>query len=75
MKTLSPDAPPRGWSGWTPERKNFTIFDDSSSSEEDEDESSDEEENEHQEVLNSNKGILKKPQYKKLLHKEELLPE
>ena len=77
MKTLSPEEEPKGFEGFTPERRGFTIFDESSSSSEEEEESGDDEEDmEHQEVLNSgNKAILKKPQYKKLLTKESLLPE
>lgn len=73
MKTLYPEEEPKGFEGFTPERRGFTIFDDSSSSSEEDDS---DEEGEHQEVLNSkNKALLKKPQYKKLLAKESLLPE
>lgn len=74
MKTLSLEEP-KGFEGFTPERKGFSIFDESSSSEEDEESSDDEEDVEHQEALTKNKGLLKKPQYKKLLCKESLLPE
>jgi hypothetical protein len=76
MKTLSPEDEPKGFEGFTSERRGFTIFDDSSSSsEEDSDDSDEEDDGEHQEVLNNNKALLKKPQYTKLLRKESLLPE
>jgi hypothetical protein len=75
MKTLSPNEEPRGFEGFTPERRGFSIFDESSSSEEDESTDEDEDGVEHQEALAKNKGLLKKPQYKKLLCKESLLPE
>jgi hypothetical protein len=73
MKTLSLDEP-KGFEGFTTERKGFSIFDESSSSEEDEEES-DDEDVDHQETLGRNKCLLKKPQYKKLISKESLLPE
>lgn len=77
MKTLSPEEEPKGFEGFTPERRGFSIFDESSSSSEDEESDEDDEEDvEHQEALNpKNKGLLKKPQYKKLIAKESLLPE